>query len=585
MLHTHIHPLLAVWGLTTTSWLVLWSVLAVLTIVILILLRTRWSNARPWRKCAILSLWVHILLAFAATTVRIMGGAPDLGNDEPIRVAVVPAVLENEEILEEEITPDWEMSTELPLVAPELEALEPPELEPLEAPDLEPLPSESPEETPLPEPATEEPAQQISEPSPTPSESVTEENAPTEEPPTEPEEIAQEPAPEPVPSPELPTPPESEQQVDETYSDRFAEDRSEIVEQRGGSQQTEKAVRSALGWLAQAQSDTGGWDASKFEAGQERFVLGENRNRAGVNADTGISGLALLAFLGQGHTHRGGPYAQEVARGLEYLRQTQRSDGSLYGDAQVFARTYCHSMATFAVCEALALSKDKRLRPMAQAAIRYTLSLQHPSDGGWRYLRGHTGDTSQLGWVMMTLKSAELAGLEIPQVTWNRADRFLRRVERGSAGGLASYRPDGPPSRTMTAEAMFCRLLRTAQRREQLNLTVADEATRSILQELPNTRRKNLYYWYYASLALHQNQNQSEAASEAWEDWNHALTTTLLTTQTEDGSWDTSTTWGGYGGRVYTTALSALCLEVYYRYNPSDAPGELADRNRWKSVR
>ena len=34
------------------------------------------------------------------------------------------------------------------------------------------------------------------------------------------------------------------------------------------------------------------------------------------------------------------------------------------------------------------------------------------------------------------------------------------------------------------------------------------------------------------------------------------------------GTWDTDTVWGGYGGRVYTTALATLCLEVYYRYLP-----------------
>jgi hypothetical protein len=36
----------------------------------------------------------------------------------------------------------------------------------------------------------------------------------------------------------------------------------------------------------------------------------------------------------------------------------------------------------------------------------------------------------------------------------------------------------------------------------------------------------------------------------------------------EAGSWDTNTVWGGYGGRVYTTAMGALCLEVYYRFLP-----------------
>ena len=34
------------------------------------------------------------------------------------------------------------------------------------------------------------------------------------------------------------------------------------------------------------------------------------------------------------------------------------------------------------------------------------------------------------------------------------------------------------------------------------------------------------------------------------------------------GSWDSSTVWGGHGGRVYATAMATLCLEVYYRYLP-----------------
>ena len=34
------------------------------------------------------------------------------------------------------------------------------------------------------------------------------------------------------------------------------------------------------------------------------------------------------------------------------------------------------------------------------------------------------------------------------------------------------------------------------------------------------------------------------------------------------GSWDADTVWGGYGGRIYSTAMATLCLEVYYRYLP-----------------
>jgi hypothetical protein len=53
------------------------------------------------------------------------------------------------------------------------------------------------------------------------------------------------------------------------------------------------------------------------------------------------------------------------------------------------------------------------------------------------------------------------------------------------------------------------------------------------------------------------------------------MTTTLTKTQISSGddagSWDTTTLWGGYGGRVYTTSMAAMCLEVYYRYAPAPA--------------
>ena len=57
-----------------------------------------------------------------------------------------------------------------------------------------------------------------------------------------------------------------------------------------------------------------------------------------------------------------------------------------------------------------------------------------------------------------------------------------------------------------------------------------------------------------------------------WERWNYALQQTLVSTQQKSGplagSWNPDTTWGGYGGRGYTTALATLCLEVYYRFLP-----------------
>ena len=114
----------------------------------------------------------------------------------------------------------------------------------------------------------------------------------------------------------------------------------------------------------------------------------------------------------------------------------------------------------------------------------------------------------------------------------------------------------------MTAEALACRFFL----QQQVDPATANEAAEYLVEELPGMGRMNLYYWYYGTLALFHLQD------ERWENWNRTLQRELLRTQRSGGdlagSWDTNTVWGGCGGRIYTTAMATLCLEVYYRYLP-----------------
>jgi hypothetical protein len=355
----------------------------------------------------------------------------------------------------------------------------------------------------------------------------------------------------------------------EVYRSRIARNRLGLIKQQGGSEQTEEAVEAALAWLAENQAADGRWDADRFGAGQETRVLGHDRRGSGINADTGISGLALLAFLSAGHTHFEGDYRRTVQRGLEFLLGQQASNGSMAGNAKMYARMYCHGMATLAISEAFAMTGDRRMRPYVERAVQFTIDAQHPETGGWRYqpadrndLSHDRGDMSQFGWQVMALKSAELAGITIPGETRAGMLRFLRSVSKGEHRGLASYRPTERPSETMTAEALACRYFLGIPRS---NATVG-EATRYLLRKPPTNGKANLYYWYYGTLALHQTQGDD------WTRWNQAAQQQLLDRQRSDGamagSWDPDTVWGSYGGRVFTTALGTLCLEVYYRYLP-----------------
>lgn len=346
------------------------------------------------------------------------------------------------------------------------------------------------------------------------------------------------------------------------YSLRTAESRLAVARNRGGSIHTEEAVKKALEWLAVNQEADGSWSPSNHGGGREDRIFGHNRDGAGANAETGISGLATLAFLGAGHTHLQGPHAQTIDKAVKYLIKRQKPNGDLSGDAKLFARMYCHSMALLAISEALAITGDKKLLATVQKGVDFSVAAQNKVGGGWRYQPGDSGDMSQFGWQVMALKSARLGGAYVPEASFDQMEHFLASCSSGIGGGLASYRPRQRPSATMTAEALLCRYFLN-QRPTEAGLI---EAKRMVMRELPNQKHVNLYYWYYGTLAMYH------AGGDEWQKWNVAMKEALLPMQKmngkQAGSWAPVGMWGGYGGRVYSTATAALSLEVYYRYLP-----------------
>lgn len=348
------------------------------------------------------------------------------------------------------------------------------------------------------------------------------------------------------------------------YASRKGAARQQALQQTGGDAKTENAVNSALRFLAESQLPNGSWDPTASGAGIERRPLGETRTGAGTKCSNALTGLSLLALMGAGNTHLEGPHAKNVYNGLAYLIKNQAPNGSLAGNATIYASTYCHGMAALAMCEAAAMTRDPSAIESARRAVAHTLRTQHPSTGGWRYVPGDPGDLSQLGWQAMVLRSGQRAGINIPGKHFQLVQRFIRSVRAGR-GGLASYRTGERASPTMTAEALATRLLMG----QNIPDSEIQEAEDYLLQNPPGRSHDNYYYWYYATIALHQLQG------DAWEQWNEALKQRLVATQRTDGSWPNSTVWGGYGGTIYTTAMATLCLESYYRH---DLRSEVAKR-------
>ena len=204
--------------------------------------------------------------------------------------------------------------------------------------------------------------------------------------------------------------------------------RIEMVKREGGTTLTEAAVSRGLRWLARHQNSDGSWSLDRFH----RAASCGCEQRGTLKSDVAGTSLALLPFLGAGQTHLTGIYKDEVAKGLRWLVQIQKSNGDLRGGSGQYPGMYAQGQAAIVLCEAFLMTGDEELRVPAQKAIDFIVDAQY-ADGGWRYYPSSVssnlrGDTSVLGWQLMALQSARSADLSVSETTLENASHFLDTV-------------------------------------------------------------------------------------------------------------------------------------------------------------
>ena len=173
------------------------------------------------------------------------------------------------------------------------------------------------------------------------------------------------------------------------FAGRTARGVAENVARHGGTKESEAAVARGLEWLAKKQAPDGSWS---FDGGLQE-------------AKTTATGLVLLPFLGAGQTHQQGKYKKTVAAGIKLLVQNLKESDA--GGSTVDRGTmYGQGIATTALCEAYALTRDPALKNPAQLAINFIVHAQDPQGGGWRYAPKMPGDTSVTGWQIAALRTA-----------------------------------------------------------------------------------------------------------------------------------------------------------------------------------
>ena len=115
-------------------------------------------------------------------------------------------------------------------------------------------------------------------------------------------------------------------------TDRGSTPTARLAQRAGASPASEQAVERALDWLARHQDGDGRWDGATARyddgspvKGDDDFTIhcppGETCFGECLywEADTALTGLSLLAYLGAGYTHTDGKYAPTVAKGVDFL--------------------------------------------------------------------------------------------------------------------------------------------------------------------------------------------------------------------------------------------------------------------------
>ena len=336
---------------------------------------------------------------------------------------------------------------------------------------------------------------------------------------------------------------------------------------------TETAIERGLEFLAKYQRADGSWHLEDYGRGTL------------LRSDTAATALALLSFQGAGYSHLQAKHQETCRKALSFLIDGQRPDGDLYrpmdNASDRNAWLYSHAIGALALCEAYGMTHDENLRPSAQRAIDFLVASQDPLEGGWRYAPRIGSDTSVTGWAMMALKSAELAGLTVPQQTYDRIERWLGNSQASATDGYLyryNYLADTPetkhgtvPTPVMTSVGLLMRLYLGWDREHPMMARGSDwllGRSPSLGTEL--VPQRDTYYWYYATQVLYH------AGGERWKSWYESLYPILVDSQVTQGayagSWDPDgpipDAWGTYAGRLYVTTMNLLSLEVTYRHLP-----------------
>lgn len=273
--------------------------------------------------------------------------------------------------------------------------------------------------------------------------------------------------------------------------------------------------------------------------------------------DTAATAVALCAFLGAGYTNRGRqPFARVVSKGLRYLKNVQDDEGC-FGPRISWCMAHADALATRAMVEAYGQTGSPIFHGPACKGLAFL-------PYAWR---SGGADPVVTGWTVAATWSARAVNEDAAK----RGKALPLPLDEDFVVALRSWVEGMDDARggLSTAVGLVGRLLLGEEPRASGTVTGnAALLARRLPTWDPTSGEVDLARTFFASVGLFQ------VGGPAWKTWNEALRDAVTPAQhlagascCYQGSWDPIGPGAREGGRVWSTALMAMTLEVYYRYH------------------
>jgi hypothetical protein len=332
------------------------------------------------------------------------------------------------------------------------------------------------------------------------------------------------------------------------YGGRTKAGRAGSVRRFGGSKRGQDAVLKALRWLASVQRADGSWQ------------------NHGAH-----TGLALLCFLAHGETPLSEEFGLTVQKGMQWLANGMPTGDRIFGN-----RAYTHGIATYALAEAYGMTQIPFLRTAMENGLAKIVEGQQRGGGfDYRYAKGARWDLSVGGWQYQAMKAGYVAGASTPGL-YDAIERGIKHLRQdvyknykfgySSPGGGGNMTGVGTVALQLLGEPKCKEAVGGCETIAESRLAMYSKYLKEDHDYWLEHAGHPIYGWYYDTQAMFHR------GGRTWKKWNSVFEKVLVKNQHKEGYWESEKGHGGgrsLTGKIFTTTLCCLQLEVYYRYLPT----------------